>query len=176
MHIHKWLNAFQPLLDALISTGKILLEYARISTVFRWATNLGKGLWSIFHFFLVFFFFFAQRPSRKYLINILSKTYEFRGPSFTFKAKTHRPLRTATHGKNVRGGSGRCQVCRRLEPGTTLTSHITRKKYSNNCELDCNSNNVVYLISLRCIRYSAWSTMTKFRFRFNNHRSRLDSY
>lgn len=96
--------------------------------------------------FWFLFFFFAQRPSRKYLINILSNTYEFRGPSFTFKAKTHRLLRTATHGKNVRGGSGRCQVCRRLEPGTTLTSHITRKKYSNNCELDCNSNNVVYNI------------------------------
>ena len=118
--------------------------------------ELGKGI--MIHFSLLFgfclFFFFAQRPSRKYLINILSKTYEFRGLSLTFKAKTHRPLRTATHGKNERGGSGRCQVCRRLEPGTTLTSHITLKKYSNNYELDCNSNNVVYLIPLRCIRYS----------------------
>ena len=49
----------------------------------------------------------------------------------------------------MRCGSGRCQVCQHLEPGDTFTSHIIRKKYSINHELDCNCSDVVYLISCK---------------------------
>ena len=73
----------------------------------------------------------------------------------------------------VRCGSGRCPVCQHLEPGDTFVSHIT-PKYSINYELDCKSSNAVYLISCKvCQIQYVGSTTTKFKFRFNNHKSRL---
>ena len=77
----------------------------------------------------------------------------------------------------VRCESGRRQVYQHLEPGDTFTSHITRKKYSINYELNFNSSNVVYSLSCKVcqIQYMG-STKTKFRFRFNDNKSRLRAY
>ena len=51
---------------------------------------------------------------------------------------------------------------------------MLRTCYTINHRLDCNSRNVVYLISCKVcgLRYVG-STITKFRLRFNNHKSQL---
>ena len=72
--------------------------------------------------------------------------------------------------------SNRCQICNFLSLGRSFRSHITSKEFSTNYNLDCNSNNVVYLISCKkCNIQYVGSTTTKFRTRFNNHKSRITS-
>ena len=71
-------------------------------------------------------------------------------------------------------GNRRCQVCKYLEPGERFTSYRTGKSYTINYELDCNSSNVVYLLSCKvCHAQYVGSTTTKFRLRFNNHKARF---
>ena len=71
----------------------------------------------------------------------------------------------------------RCQVCKYLEPGERFTSYRTGKSYTINYELDCNSSNVVYLLSCKvCHAQYVGSTTTKFRLRFNNHKARFRAH
>ena len=71
----------------------------------------------------------------------------------------------------------RCQVCKFLKPGDRFSSKSTGKGYSINHQLNCNSTNVVYLISCKvCQKQYVGSTTTKFRLRFNNHKSRLRAH
>ena len=79
-------------------------------------------------------------------INALSKKFRL----LSFASKKKRTDRTEPRPKGtVRRGTGRCQVYQHLEPGDTFTSHIIRKKYSINYELDCICSDVVYLISCK---------------------------
>ena len=74
-------------------------------------------------------------------------------------------------------GNRRCQVCKYLEPGERFTSYRTGKSYTINYELDCNSSNVVYLLSCKvCHAQYVGSTTTKFRLRFNNHKARFRAH
>ena len=62
-------------------------------------------------------------------------------------------------------------------PSSSFTSHTTKRSYNINYQLDCNSNNVVYLIICKvCGQQYVGSTSTKFRLRFNNHKSRLRAH
>ena len=54
----------------------------------------------------------------------------------------------SSKGTVVCGNRG-CQVCKHLEPGERFTSYRTGKSYTINYELDCNSSNVVYLLSCK---------------------------
>ena len=68
--------------------------------------------------------------------------------------------------------SNRCDVCNYVTPNRSFTSYTTKRSYNINHQLDCNSNNVVYLIitcKLCGLQYVG-STSTKFRLRFNNHK------
>ena len=48
------------------------------------------------------------------------------------------------------------------------------RRYSINYNLNCKSNNVVYLITCKkCSLQYVGSTITKFRLRFDNHKSRI---
>ena len=63
-------------------------------------------------------------------------------------------------------GNRRCQVCKYLEPDERFTSYRTGKSYTINYELDCNSSNVVYLMSGKvCRAQYVGSTTTKLRLR-----------
>lgn len=73
--------------------------------------------------------------------------------------------------------SSRCDVCNYLVVGDRFSSHATGTSYTINRSLDCNSRNIVYLISCKVCGFQyVGSTTTKFRLRFNNHKSRLRAH
>ena len=77
----------------------------------------------------------------------------------------------------VKCGDRRCHVCKHLKIGESFTSKITGKRYSINFKLNCNSTNVVYLLSCKvCGVQYVGSTTTRFRLRFNNHKSRIRAH
>ena len=78
----------------------------------------------------------------------------------------------------VKCGNKRCMICKEhLKIGQSFTSKKTNKSYSINYHLDCNSENVVYLLSCRvCNLQYVGSTITSFRLRFNNHKSRIATH
>ena len=68
-------------------------------------------------------------------------------------------------------GSNRCQICTFLCVGRTFRSKTNGKEFRINYNLNCNSKNVVYLITCKvCGIQYVGSTTTTFRSRFNNHR------
>ena len=91
-------------------------------------------------------------------------------------------LKPANSEERVRGtvkcGNQRCMICKNhLKVGRSCISKRTNKSYSINYKLDCNSDNVVYLISCKvCGLQYVGSTVTPFRFRFNNHKSRINTH
>ena len=118
---------------------------------------------------------------------LVSKTYpsrHFKDPRAwgTTYNVVHAKLRPSTRlERSSKGtvvcGNRRCQVCKYLEPGERFTSYRTGKSYTINYELDCNSSNVVYLLSCKvCHAQYVGSTTTKFRLRFNNHKARFRAH
>ena len=90
-----------------------------------------------------------------------------------------RPLDQNTNGNRGthKCTSNRCDVCNYLIVGDIFSSHVTGTNYNINHRLDCNSRNVVYLISCKvCGLQYVGSTTTKLRLRFNNHKSRLRAH
>ena len=74
-------------------------------------------------------------------------------------------------------GSSRCDVCNYLIVGDRFSSLTTDTSYTINRGFDCNSRNVVYLINCKVCGFQyVGSTTTKFRLRFNNHKSRLRAH
>ena len=74
----------------------------------------------------------------------------------------------------VKCSSRRCEVCHYLEEKSEFKGSHEDRTYSINYHLDCNSSNVVYLITCQqCSLQYVGSTVTKFRLRFNNHKSRI---
>ena len=68
--------------------------------------------------------------------------------------------------RQVQSSSPSCPACRE-----------EKRSYNINYQLDCNSNNVVYLINCKvCGLQYVGSTSTKFRLRFNNRKSRLRAH
>ena len=106
----------------------------------------------------------------------------FRRPKSLGDYLVHAKLRPSTRlERSSKGtvvcGNRRCQVCKYLEPGERFTSYRTGKSYTINYELDCNSSNVVYLLSCKvCHAQYVGSTTTKFRLRFNNHKARFRAH
>ena len=73
--------------------------------------------------------------------------------------------------------SNRCQICTFLCVGRTVRSKTNGKEFRINYNLNCNSKNVVYLITCKvCGIQYVGSTTTTFRSRFNNHRSRINAH
>ena len=65
-------------------------------------------------------------------------------------------------------------MCGYMDMKDCFVSTATGKRYSINYSLNCNSCNVVYLITCKiCGLQYVGSTTTKFRLRFNNHKSRI---
>ena len=73
--------------------------------------------------------------------------------------------------------SNRCQICTFLCLGRVFQSNKTGKEFTINYNLNCNSKNVVYLITCKkCGIQYVGSTTTAFRTRFNNHKSRVNAH
>ena len=74
----------------------------------------------------------------------------------------------------VECSSRRCEVCKYMDGNSRFKSSHDDKSYSINYNLNCNSSYVVYLITCKkCSLQYVGSTTTKFRLRFNNHKSRI---
>lgn len=68
----------------------------------------------------------------------------------------------------------RCNVYTFLNLGDVFTSYTMGRTFSVNYRLDCNSTLVIYIISCKvCGVQYVGSRKTKFRLRFNNHKSCL---
>ena len=74
----------------------------------------------------------------------------------------------------VKCSSKRCEVCKYFDEHSHFKGSQDDRRYSINYSLNCNSNNVVYLVTCKkCLLQYVGSTITKFRLRFNNHKSRI---
>ena len=70
-----------------------------------------------------------------------------------------------------------CRHPRKREKGEKFTSYRAGKSYTINYELNCNSSNVVYLLSCKvCHAQYVGLTTTKFRLRFHNHKPRFRAH
>ena len=68
-----------------------------------------------------------------------------------------------------------CDICNILEPGNDFKSTTTGKVYKINFHFHCISECVVYFLTCKiCRRRYVGSTMTKFRLRFNQYKSKLN--
>ena len=74
-------------------------------------------------------------------------------------------------------GGRRRQVGKQLHTGSTVTSKTTGRTHSINGELNCNSSNIVYFPSCIVWRFQyVGFTNTRFRLRFNNHKSGMRAH
>ena len=92
----------------------------------------------------------------------------FRRPKSLGDYLVHTKLKSSDSGDKPKGtvkcGDRHCHVCEHLKIGESFTSKITGKRYSINFELNCNSTNVVYLLSCKvCGVQYVGSTSTRFR-------------
>ena len=71
-----------------------------------------------------------------------------------------------------------CQVCKFMEVCTTFTDREESRRYDiRKGPLNCNSEYVVYLIQCKvCKKQNCGSTLTKFRTRFNNYKTKFKKY
>ena len=72
-------------------------------------------------------------------------------------------------------GRKNCTICHILHQGDTFESSNTGKQYKINFSFNCNSRNVVYLLTCKiCEKQYVGSTVTKFRSRFNQYKSNMN--
>ena len=71
-----------------------------------------------------------------------------------------------------------CQVCKLMEVSTTFTDREESRIYDiRKGPLDCNSEYVVYLIQCKiCKKQNCGSTLTKFRIRLNNYKTKFKKF
>ena len=84
------------------------------------------------------------------------------------------PVEKETDGKSCCCHGKRCKLCTFLEEKNTFTNKEGSDTYKirEGLHLDCNSENVIYLItSKKCKKQYVGSCITRFRTRFNNYRS-----
>ena len=102
----------------------------------------------------------------------------FRGPKsladYLVRARVNKSPEEGLQRGTWKCGSRRCEVCNYMDEKDGFVSSRTEKGYSINYGLNCNSCNVVYLITCgKCGFQYVGSTTTKIRLRFNNHKARL---
>ena len=84
------------------------------------------------------------------------------------------PVEKETDGKSCGCQEKRCEVCTFLEEKNTFTNKEGSDTYKirEGLHLDCNSKNVIYLITCKtCKKQYVGSYITRFCTRFNNYRS-----
>ena len=80
--------------------------------------------------------------------------------------------------KKKKKKKSRCDVCNYLEASRTFSNKNASKEYEiRKGALNCNSTNVIYLMQCKvCSLQYVGSTKTKFRYRFNNYKSKHLKY
>ena len=75
-------------------------------------------------------------------------------------------------------GHCRCNVCNYIKESNTFSDKTGSRKYDiRKGLLNCNSTNVIYLLQCEtCSSQYVGSTITKFRYRFNNYKSKHAKY
>ena len=76
----------------------------------------------------------------------------------------------------MRGANHSCEVCESVKDTTKFKNAESEETFDilKGHPLDCNSNNVIYLFECKKCQFKfsyVGSTVTKFRFRFNNYKS-----
>ena len=65
---------------------------------------------------------------------------------------------------NVKCSSRRCEVCKYMDESSHFKSSQDDRRYSINYNLNCNSSNVVYLMTCKkCVRQYVGSTITNYK-------------
>ncbi len=70
----------------------------------------------------------------------------------------------------------RCQIGPRIIQGNIFTSTSMGRTYFINAKFDCNSCNVVYLLTCSVCKLQYVGSTNNVRLRMNNHRSRIRSH
>ena len=134
-------------------------------------------------------------PALKELFGILHELHSIVGLSENFlKVLPEKPLLSFRRPRNLKDhlvrsklrnleysdrgmnkcGKRRCQVCNYIITGTEFTSTVTGGIYHINHAFNCDSKEVVYLITCKyCNLQYVGNAVTQFRLRFNNHKSSL---
>ena len=74
-------------------------------------------------------------------------------------------------------GRKNCEICYILHQGDTFESSNSGKQHKINFSFNCNSRNVVYLLTCKiCEKQYVGSAVTKFRSRFNQYKSNVNLY
>ena len=70
-----------------------------------------------------------------------------------------------------------CEICNFIETGNEFKSFVTQISHKINFRFDCNSSDVIYLLSCKiCGRQYTGTTVTRFRERFNQYKSDINLY
>ena len=78
---------------------------------------------------------------------------------------------------NFKCGNPRCKICEMIDDEKYFVSIRSNKKFIINFRFDCNSQNVIYLLTCKvCTKQYVGSTTTKFRLRLNQYKSNLKLY
>ena len=68
-------------------------------------------------------------------------------------------------------GSAQCRTCDNVTCSQSFTSSVSKDVFKINHQLDCNSNNIVYLFTCKvCNLQYVGQTCNKFRYRWNNYK------
>ena len=74
-------------------------------------------------------------------------------------------------------GRSNCEICDVLLLGNKFKSSVTKKEYKINFNFNCNSENVIYLLTCKvCNIQYVGTTITRFRDRFNQYKSNINLY
>ena len=104
----------------------------------------------------------------------------FRNPK-TLKDKLVRSKLKIPTECNIKGFSKcnkkNCEICDIVVAGDEFRSSYNGKTFKINFPFDCNSQNVIYLLTCKhCLKQYVGSTITKFRQRFNQYKSNFNIY
>ena len=81
------------------------------------------------------------------------------------------PLEEQNRG-SFKCGSSKCGICKNVRETDEFTSTSNNVSYKINHHLNCNSNNVVYLLKCKvCNLQYVGQTTNKFRYRWSNYKS-----
>jgi hypothetical protein len=74
-------------------------------------------------------------------------------------------------------GKKKCKICDNVIIGATFKRHVEGRSFCISHRSDCDSEGIVYLISCKsCGLQYVGNNITRFRLRFNNHKSALNRY
>ena len=143
---------------------------------------------------LRFFRICSQKNDFDNAVSILFKALRKRGYSSRFLRKTKSNiLKFINSGDNIKppflettdncehyatacGNSRLCFTCKHIPNCNSVTSNTTNMSFKLQTDLNCNSNNIIYLIECEnCGKQYIGQTKRSLRLRFNNHRFDIEN-